>query len=52
MLGKGGDFYGDLSRKFPPSRREVLEIKSLALGSPLVHRLSLQELHRGQVCQC
>ena len=42
----------DLSRKFPPIRRGVLGDKSLALGSPLVHRLSLQELHRGQVCQC
>jgi hypothetical protein len=39
----------DLSPKSPPAFRGVLGVKSMALGRHLVHRLSLQEFHRGQV---
>jgi hypothetical protein len=39
----------DLSPKSPPAFRGVLGVKSLALGRHLVHRLSLQKFHRGQV---
>ena len=42
----------DLSPKSPPALRGVLGVKSLALGRHLVHRLSLQKLHRCQVAQC
>ena len=41
----------DLSPKFPPAWRGDLGVKSLALGSHLVHRLSLQVLHWCQVAQ-
>jgi hypothetical protein len=42
----------DLCPKFPPALRGVLGVKSLALGRHLVHRLSLQKLHRCQIAQC
>ena len=42
---------GDLSPKSPPALRGVLGVKSLALCSHLVHRLSLQEFHGRQVAQ-
>lgn len=41
----------DLRPKFPPALRGVLGFKSLALSRHLVHCLSLQEFHRGQVPQ-
>ena len=43
--------YG-LRPKFPPALHGVLGVKSLALGSHLVHRLSLQKFHWRQVAQC
>lgn len=42
---------GDLSPKSPPALRGVLGVKSLALGRHLVHCLSLQKFHWGQVAQ-
>jgi hypothetical protein len=42
----------DLRPKFPPALRGVLGVKSLALGSHLVHHLSLQKFHRRQDFQC
>jgi hypothetical protein len=42
----------DLRPKFPPALRGVLGVKSLALGSHLVHHLSLQKFHRRQDSQC
>ena len=41
----------DLSPKSPPALRGVLGVKSLALGRHLVHCLSLQKFHWGQVAQ-
>ncbi len=41
----------DLCPKFPPAWRGALGVKSLALGSHLVHCLSLQEFHGRQVAQ-
>ncbi|WP_217808930.1 hypothetical protein, partial [Pacificibacter marinus] len=41
----------DLSPKSPPALRGVLGVKSLALGRHLVHCLSLQKFHRGEVAQ-
>ena len=41
----------DLRPKFPPALHGVLGVKSLALGSHLVHCLSLQKFHGRQVAQ-
>jgi len=46
-----GSYPTDLCPKFPPGLRGALVVKSLALGSHLVHCLSLQEFHGRQVAQ-
>jgi hypothetical protein len=40
----------DLGPKLPAALRGIFGVKSLALCRHLVHCLSLQKLHRGQVC--
>lgn len=42
----------DLRPEFPPALGRVLGDNSLVLGRHLVHCLSLQSIHRGEVAQC